>query len=36
MNLDKGIQLAWNTAVGFTFLAILGVTMFANHLVKDK
>ena len=33
MTVDKGIQIVWNTAVGITFLAALGVTMVANRLV---
>ena len=33
MTTDKGIQFAWNTGVGVTFLAVLAATMVANRLV---
>tara|TARA_R100001510_G_scaffold29516_1_gene26181 strand:- start:1678 stop:1788 length:111 start_codon:yes stop_codon:yes gene_type:complete len=36
MNMEKAAQLAWNTVVGVTFLAVLGVVMTANHLVKKQ
>ena len=32
---NKGIQIVWNTVVGFTFLAVVGVTMVANRML-DK
>jgi hypothetical protein len=34
MDMEKATQLVWNTFVGVTFLAVLGVVMTANHLVK--
>jgi len=34
MDMEKTTQLVWNTVVGITFLAVLGVVMTANHLVK--
>jgi hypothetical protein len=34
MTIDKGFQIAWNTVVGVTFLAVIGVAMVATQLVK--
>jgi len=34
--INKGVQVVWNTAVGFAFLALLGAMTAANSLVKNK
>jgi hypothetical protein len=33
---DKGLQLAWNGAVGLLFLGLIAVTMTANALIEDR
>jgi hypothetical protein len=33
---NKGVQIAWNTTVGFVFLGIIAATMAANSLLEDR
>jgi len=33
---DKGVQLAWNGAVGLLFLGVIAVAMTANALLEDR
>jgi len=34
--INKGLQLAWNGAVGIAFLGIIAATMVANSLLEKK
>jgi len=34
--MNKGLQLAWNGAVGLLFLGILTTTMVINAVIEDK